>query len=337
VDERLRKRARAGDEDAFSELTRPYRHELLFHCYRMLGSLQDAEDVLQETLLAAWRAIGGFEGRASLRSWLYRIATNRCLNALRDQSRRPPPPPAPPFAPPNPTGWAEPAWLEPYPDSLLEGVADADPGPHARYERREAVELAYVAGLQKLPARQRAAVVLRDALGFPTGDVARMLETSEAGVKSALQRARATLAQRSPAATLERAPTPRSPTERRLVGRFAEAFLGGDVAGLVALLTDDAWLTMPPAPHEYQGHAAIGEFLRASFEYRGSRRVYLLPTRANGQPAFAVYVEDPEAGVARPGGMIVLTLRRGAIARITRFHLDHLYPRFGFPMELATG
>ncbi len=333
--ERLLKRAQAGDEHAFSELTAPYRRELQFHCYRMLGSLQDAEDLLQETLLAAWRAIDSFAGHSSLRAWLYRIATNRCLNALRDARRRPPPAPEPPFRVPEPTAWGDTAWAEPYPDALLEGVADAGPEPDSHYETREAIEIAFVTGLQKLPAQQRAALVLRDALSFPTQEVAQLLETSEASVKSALQRARATLAQRSPAATLERAPAPRSRSERRLVDRFADAFLGADVDGLVALLTDDAWLTMPPAPHEYQGHGAIAEFFRASFAYRGERQLHLLPTRANGQPAFAVYVEDPSDGVARPGGLIVLTLRGERIDRITRFHLDHLFPRFGCPVELA--
>ncbi len=213
-------------------------------------------------------------------------------------------------------------------------LVDAAPGPEARYETREAVEIAFIAGLQRLPPQQRAALVLRDALGFPTGEVARMLEASEAAVKSALQRARATLAQRSPRATLERAPAPRSQTERRLVDRFAEAFLGADVSGLVALLTDDASMTMPPAPHEYQGRDPIAVFLRASFAYRGERRVYLLPTRANDQPAFASYVEDPRAGTAGPGGLIVLTLRGERLAAITRFHLDHLFPRFGFPLTI---
>jgi RNA polymerase sigma-70 factor (ECF subfamily) len=335
VTERLLALAQGGDERAFSQLTAPYRAELQFHCYRMLGSLQDAEDVLQETLLAAWRGIDGFAGRSSLRAWLYQIATNRCLNALRDASRRPPPAPDPPFQVPDPTAWGDPSGLEPYPDALLQGLADGSSGPAARYETREAIELAFVAGLQKLPAQQRAALVLRDALSFPTSEVADMLTTTEAAIKSALQRARATLAQRSPAATRERAPVPCSTAERRVVERFAEAFLGADVDGLVALLTDDAWLTMPPAPHEYQGADAIGAFFRASFAYRGSRQVYLLPTRANGQPAFGAYIEDAEAGIGRPGGLIVLTLRGNRIGRITRFHLDHLFPRFGLPLALA--
>jgi RNA polymerase sigma-70 factor (TIGR02960 family) len=184
-------RARAGDQQAFRELTDPHRRELQLHCYRMLGSVQDAEDALQETLLAAWRGLARFEGRASLRAWLYRIATNRCLNALRDSGRRPPPAPVAPFEPPEPTRRGEPTWLQPYPDLLLEGIAEASPGPAARYQAKEAIELAFVAGLQRLPPRQRAALVLRDVLGFPTAEAAAMLGSSEAAVKAALQRARA--------------------------------------------------------------------------------------------------------------------------------------------------
>ena len=215
-------RARQGDESAFRELAEPYRRELQLHCYRILGSVQDAEDQLQETLLAAWRGLDGFEGRASLRAWLYRIATNRCLNALR--GRAPPSTGGTSMAePPEPTRRAEPIWLEPYPDVLLEASPTRAPGPDARYETREAVGLAFVAALQHLPPRQRAALVLRDVLGFHTAEVAEMLESSEASVKGALQRARATLDARLPAGDRERAPLPRSARERELVGRFAAA------------------------------------------------------------------------------------------------------------------
>src|SRR6266511_1786795 len=235
VTERTLIRARAGDEDAFRELTDPYRRELQLHCYRILGSLQDAEDLLQETLLAAWRALEDFEGRASLRSWLYRIATNRCLNALRDASRRPAQAPEP-----------EATWLQPYPDALLDSIPDDAAGPEARYETREAVALAFVAGLQQLPPRQRAVLVLRDVLGYRTAEVADMLDATEASVTNALQRARASLDARLPAGNRERARLPSSERERRLVGRFADAFEGGDVDGIVELLTGDARLTMPP-------------------------------------------------------------------------------------------
>ncbi|MBV9796715.1 MAG: RNA polymerase subunit sigma-70, partial [Solirubrobacterales bacterium] len=238
-------RARAGDEVAFRELTDPYRRELQVHCYRILGSVQDAEDLVQETLLAAWRGLAGFEERASVRSWLYRIATNRCLNALRDSERRPkevrrdlPPP----------TRVTEPLWLEPYPDTMLEDMPDTAPGPEARYETRESIALAFVTGLQYLAPRQRAVLVLRDVLGFQAGEVADMLETSEASVNSALQRARATLDSRAPRAGRERAPLPRSPEERELLAQFTDKFEDGDVDGIVALLTQDALLTMPPEP-----------------------------------------------------------------------------------------
>jgi RNA polymerase sigma-70 factor (TIGR02960 family) len=193
-------RARAGDDDAFRELTDPHRRELQVHCYRILGSVQDAEDLVQETLLAAWRGLEAFEGRSSVRAWLYRIATNRGLNALRDRARRPREVQAM-VEPPEPTRRTEPTWLEPYPHVLLEDIPDRSPGPEARYEAREAVELAFISALHNLPPRQRAAVVLRDVLGFRTAEVADMLDTGEAAVKGALQRARATVAARLPGRT----------------------------------------------------------------------------------------------------------------------------------------
>src|SRR3954449_6224656 len=206
-------RARAGDEKAFRELIDPYRGEFQLHCYRILGSVEDAEDVLQETLLAAWRGLERFDGRSSLRTWLYRIATNRCLNALRDKGRRPREVPAM-AAPPEPTRRSEPIWLEPYPDALLDTVADTSPEPEARYELKEAVGLAFVTGLQHLPPRQRAVLVLRDVLGFRATEVAEMLQSSEAAVKGSLQRARAALATRVPAGDRERARLPSSAHER---------------------------------------------------------------------------------------------------------------------------
>src|ERR671926_1916858 len=207
--EQLLDRARGGDQDAFRALVDPYRRELHVHCYRILGSVQDAEDVMQETLLAAWRGLAGFEERASLRAWLYRIATNRCLNALRDRRRQPQEVPSM-AEPPRPTWLAEQMWLDPYPDAMLEGLADSAPGPEASYESGEALGLAFTAGPQRLPPRQRTALVLREVLGFRTAEVAEMLETSEASVKAALQRARTTLDQRLPSGGRERAPLPRS-------------------------------------------------------------------------------------------------------------------------------
>jgi RNA polymerase sigma-70 factor (ECF subfamily) len=332
VSERTLIRAQAGDEDAFRELTDPYRRELQLHCYRILGSMQDAEDLVQETLLAAWRGLERFEGRASLRAWLYRIATNRCLNMLRDRRRRPQEVP-PMTDPPEPTRRTDPIWLEPYPDVLLDGVADTSSAPEARYEMREAVGLAFIAALQHLPPRQRAVLVLRDVLGFHGAEVADMLETSEASVKGALQRARAALDTRLPAGGRERAPLPSSARERELVRRFVEAAERGDIEGLVSMLTADAWLTMPPQPYEYQGHEAIAEFLRDRAHVRGVP-LRLVTTRANGQPAFGCYLPDPQAAIARAYGLLVLTLRGDGISAITWFFDRGLFPHFGLPRTL---
>jgi RNA polymerase sigma-70 factor (TIGR02960 family) len=327
-------RARAGDQQAFRDLTDSHRRELQLHCYRILGSVQDAEDLLQETLVAAWRGLADFQGQASLRAWLYRIATNRCLNALRDAGRRPLPPPLAPFKPPEPTRYGEPTWLQPYPDVLLEGIADTSPGPEARYQAREAIELAFVAGLQQLPPRQRAALVLRDVLGFHTAEVAAMLDSSEASVKGALRRARATLDERRPAADLQRTPRPRSARERELTRRFADAFQADDIDSLIRLLTDDAWLTMPPAPHHYQGAAAIASFLGTSATWRAGRRFRLVPTRANTQPAFGCYLKDAQAPIAQAAGLIVLTLDGEQISAITRFLDNNVLDRFGLLQTL---
>jgi RNA polymerase sigma-70 factor (TIGR02960 family) len=324
-------RARAGEENAFRELVDPHRAELQLHCYRILGSLEDAEDQLQETLLAAWRGFERFEGRASLRAWLYRIATNRCLNALRDRRRRPQE--VRMVEPPEPTRRVEPIWLDPYPDVLLEGVADTGPGPEARYETRESVGLAFVAALQHLPPRQRAALVLRDVLGFRTAEVAETLDSSEASVKAALQRARATLDERMPAGGRERAPLPHSARERELVARFAAAVERGDNDSVVSLLTDDAWVTMPPEPYEYQGRQAIARFLKDRHARRGAN-LRLVPTRANGQPAFGCYLPDPQAAIARAYALFVLTLEGDRISAITWFADRSLLPHFGLPRAL---
>lgn len=312
-------RARAGDEQAFAQLTEPYRRELQVHCYRLLGSLTDAEDLVQETLLAAWRGLSGFEGRSSVRAWLYRIATNRCLNAMRAANRRVPTEPTPPFAPPEPSRRSEIRWLQPCPDTLLDGLADTAAGPEARYQATESVELAFVAALQRIPPRQAATLVLRDVLGFAADEVASMLDTTPTAVKGALQRARAALD--------GRAARPSLAEERELGRRFAEAFTAADIDGVIALLTDDAWLSMPPAPHEYHGVAAIAAFLRPSFAYQAEFRLQLVPTRANGQVAYASYL----AGT--PAGLIVLTMTGDRIQAVTRFHLDELYPRFGLPLS----
>jgi RNA polymerase sigma-70 factor (ECF subfamily) len=336
VSRQLLSRANRGDEAAFRELTDPYRRELQFHCYRILGSMQDAEDALQETMLSAWRGLRGFEERSSLRAWLYRIATNRCLDALQDSGRQPPAAPEPPFEPPAPTRLAEPTWLEPYPDALLEGIVDASPGPDARYETRETVELAFIAALQELPPRQRAALLLRDALGFRAGEVADMLDTSEDGVKSALKRARATIDRLRPAPERESAPLPDSVEERELVRRFADAWVADDIDAVVALLTDDAWVTMPPSPLQYQGRAAIAAFLSQIARWRGERRYRLIATRANSQPAFGCYRTDMHAPIAHPTGLLVLTLQGDQIAAITNFVDTSVLARFGLPRTLRS-
>ena len=327
-------RARAGDEQAFRELTEPYRRELQVHCYRMLGSLTDAEDMLQETLLAAWRGLAGFTERASLRTWLYRIATNQCLNARRAASRRIPAEPVPPFQPPEPTSRGEITWLQPYPDTLLDGICDTAPGPEARYQATEAIELAFIAGLQRMPPRQAATLLLRDVLGFAAPEVADLLNTTPTAVKGSLQRARAALDQHREHVGQTRAARPGSAGERALARRFADAYVAADIDRVVALLTDDAWLSMPPAPHQYHGIAAIRSMLRASFEYRGGNRMYLVPTRANTQPALAGYADDRTRGGAFPSGLFVLSVAGARIQAITRFHINELYPRFGLARSL---
>jgi RNA polymerase sigma-70 factor, ECF subfamily len=331
AEDRVLRRAREGDADAFGQLTEPYRGELRAHCYRLLGSVQDAEDVLQETLLAAWGGLEGFEGRSSVRAWLYRIATNRSLNARRSRSRRRELPAMP--KPPAPTRTAEPLWLQPYPDALLEGVPDGAPGPEARYETRESMELAFVTALQRLPPRQRAALVLRDVLGFRVPEVAAMLEAGEVSVKSALQRARATLARRFERGARNPAPQANSEAERRLVHRLADAIEAGEVAGVVELLADDAWLTMPPQPFEYQGRTAIALFLRHRLQIQGCP-LRVVATRANTQPAFGCYFAGPSDEVARPYGLLVLTLVGPQVSALTWFADTSGFGSFGLPLAL---
>ena len=326
-------RAQAGDEQAFGQLVEPYQRELQVHCYRILGSVQDAEDAMQETLLAAWRGLGGFERRSSLRTWLYRIATSRCLNALRSASRRAPMDwPSRDVDPPEPTRLGEVTWLEPYPDVLLEDLPDDTPGPHARYEASEAISLAFVTALQLLPPRQRAALILRDVLGFHVSEAADILQASEQSVASALKRARATLARHLPAGRREAPPPPHSAVEQRLVARFTRAFEAADVDGIVALLTDDVWLAMPPVPLEYQGRELAARFF-GTLAFRQGRRYRLVATRANGQPAFGVYLRDPHAAVLHANGLFVVTLAGDQVSMITRFD-NSVLPRFGLPRSL---
>jgi RNA polymerase sigma-70 factor (TIGR02960 family) len=330
-------RARAGEEIAFAELTETFRPELQLHCYRIVGSVQDAEDLVQETLLAAWRGLGGFEKRASIRTWLYRIATNRCLNHLRDRGRRLPELPAPPEPagpPPEPTRRSDPVWLEPYPDVLLEGLRQQADTPDSRYASREAIGLAFMIALQRLSPLQRAVLVLRDVLAFRASEVAEMLDVTEVSVNRALQRARQTAERAVQPGELDAAPAPHSPEEREIVARFATAFEAGDVPGVVALLTDDALMTMPPEPLEYQGPAAIGRFLSTVPAAGALERFRLVPTRANGQPAFGCYLRDPRAPIAHAYGLMVLTLRNDRVAAMTGFPDTGVFASFGLPRTL---
>jgi RNA polymerase sigma-70 factor (ECF subfamily) len=325
-------RARSGDGDAFAELTGPFRQELQVHCYRILGSAADAEDMLQETLMAAWRGLDQFEGRASLRTWLHAIATNKCLNLLR--ASRSPAPRTPEVPLPAPTRSAESLWLEPYPDVLLGDLPDTAPGPEARYVTRESVSLAFVTALQHLPPRQRAALVLRDVLGFRAAETAAILDCTVDAANHLLKRARSTMAGHLPPGGRDQAPLPGSALEQQVTARFADAFEHGDVAAIVALLTEDAWLTMPPFPFEYQGHDTIGSFFASAVFRHGARRSRLVPTRANGQPAFGRYIRDPHAPVARAHGLIVLTLAGDRVSMITGFTDNSVLPRFGLPRTL---
>jgi RNA polymerase sigma-70 factor (TIGR02960 family) len=326
-------RARAGDGDAFRELTEPHRRELLMHCYRMLGSLQDAEDALQDTLLAAWQGLKGFEGRASMRTWLYRIATNKCLHALRAASRRPAKEwNIPGVEPPEPTRLGEVVWLEPYPDALLEGAINSPLGPEARYEQTEAISLAFMTALQLLPARQRAVLILREVLGYHAREVADMLDSTVESVNSALKHARTSLQRRlSPTGEHESPPAADSPAEQALVAKFVRAYESGDVDALVAMLTAEVSMSMPPIAVEWQGRDVVARFFAAVFRPGGMYD--LVPTRANGQPAFGAYLRAPTGGIRHGAGLIVLTVAGDRISAMTRFDSSVL-PWFGLPRSL---
>jgi RNA polymerase sigma-70 factor (ECF subfamily) len=304
------------------------------HCYRVLGSAQDAEDALQETLLSAWRGLGHFEERSTLRTWLYSIATSRCLDALRAASRRPQKDAAIyTFHPPEPTRMGEVLWLEPYPDLLLEGLTDPAPGPESRYEAHEAISLAFVTALQLLPSRQRVVLVLRDVLGFRASEVALMLETTEESVTSALKRARVALKRRlAEPESREPAPARNSPVEHELVERLTRAYESDDLDGLVALLSEDVWLRMPPIPLEYQGRELVREFF-ATVAFGKGRSFQLVPTRANAQPAFGVYRRDPSAEAFHAVGLLVLTLAGRQIREMAHFD-NGVLPWFGLPRSL---
>ena len=325
-------RARDGEGEAFDALTQPYRQELQVHCYRMLGSFQDAEDVLQESLLAAWQGLGGFEERSSHRTWLYRIATNRCLTARRSASRRQTKEwDVTGVEPPEPTRLGEVPWLQPYPDALLEGAVEVPPGPEARYEQIESISLAFVTGLQILPPRQLAVLVLRDVLGFHAKEAAEMLDSTVESVNSALKRARASLQMKLPSGGDHLpAPPSSSPSEGAIVAQFVAAYECSDLDSLVALLTDDVFISMPPLPFEYEGREPASRFFASIF---GSGRTFnLLPTRANGQPALGAYVRD-STGVGHGVGLFALTLTGDRICALTRFE-NNVLPWFGLPRSL---
>jgi len=331
VQRELLGRARLGDDVAFEELVRPHHRELQAHCYRILGSAADAEDAFQESLTAAWKGLEGFEERASFRTWLYRIATGRCLNMVRASRRSPVRAPLIDVEPSEPSRLGEVLWLEPYPDAILAEVADPTAGPEARYENRESISLAFIAALQLLPPRQRAALILADVLDFSAREVADMLDTTEHAIYGAVKRARATLARQLPKA--EPPPLPKSPDEKKILDRLVRAWEECDTNALVALLTDDAWLRMPPNPLEYQGKGTVERWF-ATVAFGEGRRFRLVPTRANGQPAFGVYLFSPISRVAHAFGLIVVTLAGDRVSAITGFE-SGVMARFGLPRSVA--
>jgi RNA polymerase sigma-70 factor (TIGR02960 family) len=323
-------RAKAGDEVAFGVLIAPYLRELHVHCYRMLGSVHDAEDVLQEVLVRAWRYLDAFDGHGSVRGWLYRIATNRCLTA-RSRAAAPPPALSPVPPPPN-APEVEITALTPYPDEWLAELAGPD-DPAARYEVRESVRLAFLTVIQLLPRRQRAVLLLRDVLGFSAAETAQVMQASQASVTSALQRARATLETHRAAGRLRPASTPGPGAEQALADRFTAAWHAGDIPALVAALAEDCLLTMPPAPFAYRGRQAIGTFFATVPAAGDLAAIRLLPVQANQQPAVAAYMRDGSA--ARAYGIMVLTIRDDMIGEITGFADPSLFPLFGLPQLAA--
>ncbi len=328
--------AQRGDDDAFGRLAGHYRGQLHAHCYRMLGSNMDAEDALQETLLRAWRGLPRFEGRSSVRSWLYKIATNACLRAIERRPRRVLPVDYGPAAdshdrPAEPV--TEAAWLEPYPDERLE-LASGTASPEARYEQREGVELAFIAALQHLPAQQRAVLILRDVLGFSARESATALETTPVSIDSALQRARKAADQRLPEQSQQA--TLRSLSDdalRQIVQRYVTAWERNDVDAVVAMLADDAKLAMPPMPAWYRGREQIAIFLGGG-PLAGTTRWRLIPARANGQLAFAVYAWHDKTQTFMPRAVDVLTLRGAQIQEITAFLTPDAFRDFDLPASL---
>ena len=332
-EQRLLAAARAGDQDAFVGLVEPHRAGLHAHCYRMLGSLHDAEDALQDTLLRAWRGLARFEARRPLRPWLYTIATNASLDAIAKRPKRVLPIDHTPStgADDGPgTPLLETAWLESYPDEPL-GLADGSAAPEARYEQRESVELAFVAALQHLPARQRAVLILREVLGFSAREVAHSLETTTASVNSALQRARQAVEERLPAQSQQA--TLRSLGDERLravVRSYADAWERRDVDGMVAMLVEDATFSMPPFPNWFRGRDTVIAFITST----GTPRLRYVPSWANGQAAVGWYMWDARRESYAPTSLEVLTLEGARVKDIAAFVFPELFPRFGLPATL---
>ena len=330
-DPRVLEAARRGDEDAFRQLVEPHRRELHAHCYRTLGSLQDAEDALQETLLRAWRGLGGFQNGKLLRPWLYRIATNASLDAIAKRPKRVVHLDEAPWQPHDGPGTplVEQIWLDPYPDEHL-GLADGHAAPEARYEQRESVELAFIAALQHLPARQRAVLILREVLGFSAREVAQSLDTTAASVNSALQRARKTVAEKLPDRSQQQ--TMRSLGDdglRGLVERYVAAWESRNVDAMVSLLVEDATFAMPPFPCWFSGRDDVVAFMS-----RWTPTLRHVATSAGGQPAIAWYILDEERGAYLPAAIEVLALEGDRVKEIVAFADLELFPRFGLPDEL---
>lgn len=323
-------RTRSGDGAAFAELVERYRRELHVHCYRMLGSFDDADDAVQETLLAAWRGMAAFQGRSSVRTWLYHVATNTCLNLTRTATRRPQMVQPLPTTAPTPTGVDTVTWLQPYPDSLLDGLPSAGLGPDAQFERHEAVSLAFVTALQLLSPRARAVLILRDVLGMSAREVAHALGSTEAAVAMMLSRARASLESGSHACGPTRHP---SADDATLARRLAAAFTAHDISTVMTLLTDDVRVAMPPLPAVWEGRQRATEFvLEVAFRLVPEAR--FVETRANRQPALAVYSRDTTNGFWHGSGLLVITPRGERVAALTRFE-SHTLRAFGLPGVLS--
>jgi RNA polymerase sigma-70 factor (ECF subfamily) len=335
--------ANLGPDQTFERLAEPLRRGIKLHCYRMLGSLHEAEDLVQETYLRAWRSFSRFEAgssdeRGSFRAWLYRIATNACLNALegRKNQKRYMPDQLGPASPPKLEG--EPAldvpWLEPYPDANIEGFADAAPNPEARYTARESMQLAFVAAIQQLPPRQRAALMLCDVLGWASSEAATLLESSTAAINSALQRARETLSKNC-SDRRRSIQSPPTSTQQELLGRYLQAWEGHDVDGFVAVLKEDATAVMPPWLQWFFGRDVIGTFFAAAWKTCGG--LHLVPTSANGQPAFAIYEFSGAEKRWNAHSIHVLTLENDAISAVTLFLEPRLFRDFALPQILPDG